>query len=67
MLWLWQSSVQTAESIVLYRLLLGRYILLKVNIKIFKTVILPVVLCGVKIGRSHLAKNVRSGCLKIGC
>jgi hypothetical protein len=27
------------------RLLLGRYILLNINIKIFKTVLLPVVLC----------------------
>ena len=41
----WQSSSKAPKRFFCKRLLLGRYILLNINIEIYKTVILPVVLC----------------------
>ena len=42
----WQSSGKGLKRFFCKRLLFGRYILLNINIEIYKTVILPVVLCG---------------------
>jgi hypothetical protein len=43
--------------------------LLSKNLKtdIYKTIILPVVCRGVKLGRSHWGRNVGWGCLRTGC
>jgi hypothetical protein len=36
-------------------------------VKIYRTIILPVVCVGVKLGRWHSGRNVGWGCLRIGC
>ena len=43
--------------------LLSKYL----KIKIYRTIILPVVFMGVKRGRSFWGRNVGRGCLRIGC
>jgi hypothetical protein len=47
--------------------LCSRLLSKNMKIKIYRTIILPVVFMGVKLGRRHWGRNVGWGCLRIGC